>query len=467
MRKKIVENRNENLGEDKKKMKTRESSLGKAFLKLFCFAKAFTENTSWKKRCVEIAIVLCSVLLVAFSGIAAGQNQETLGIYGNANLDDTIDMRDITFTARIICWLEEPTDLADANHDGEIDVGDMTQIGLIILGRVKKLTIIDSNDRIVTLDMPIERVIALSTGGPAAPLCLLGVQDKLVGSNGMIAKSPSYPDLHDLPSVGYPGPDYEAIVELEPDLVMACTWAYGGGEYGDVNMLESLGIKTVMFDFGNLATLPKTMQILGVMMGKEERAEEYIDFFHSTLSLVDEKVEGLEERKTVYYEFAVRSKDYYKTGGGGSKFDEKIQRAGGINIFAHIPWPSFDADPEAVLEEDPDVVTIDAHATCSIYEMEDIIELEEFREEIIDNRPGWNNMTAVKNDDLYIFVHETFCSIHVPVGICYLAKTLYPDEFSDLDPEAIKNEYLEVFFPDREYLMDYQGPHVYPCKWCT
>ena len=32
--------------------KGRESSFGKAFLKPFCFAKAFTENTSWKKRFV-------------------------------------------------------------------------------------------------------------------------------------------------------------------------------------------------------------------------------------------------------------------------------------------------------------------------------------------------------------------------------------------------------------------------------
>ncbi len=76
-------------------------------------------------------------------------------------------------------------------------------------------------------------------------------------------------------------------------------------------------------------------------------------------------------------------------------------------------------------------------------------------------------MTAVKNGDLYVFVHETFLTTHVPVGICYLAKTLHPDTFSDLDPDAIKNEYLEKFFPDRDYLMDYQGSHVYPCKWCS
>lgn len=41
----------------------------------------------------------------------------TLEIYGNANKDDGIDLSD--FIARIICWLEELTDLADANFDGE------------------------------------------------------------------------------------------------------------------------------------------------------------------------------------------------------------------------------------------------------------------------------------------------------------------------------------------------------------
>ncbi|MCK4733288.1 MAG: hypothetical protein KAT65_12610, partial [Methanophagales archaeon] len=63
---------------------------------------------------LEIAIVLCSVFLAATPAIAADQNQEmqkvtantittaseddyVLGIYGNANEDDTIDMRDLTY----------------------------------------------------------------------------------------------------------------------------------------------------------------------------------------------------------------------------------------------------------------------------------------------------------------------------------------------------------------------------------
>jgi len=109
------------------------------------------------------AIVLCSVLLVALPGIgiAAAQEDEILDIYGNANEDDTIDMRDFTYTARIILWLEDETTFADANYDGDVNVLDMTQIGLIILGRESKLTFIDATGDSVTVNKPVERVIVM------------------------------------------------------------------------------------------------------------------------------------------------------------------------------------------------------------------------------------------------------------------------------------------------------------------
>ncbi|MCK4733620.1 MAG: hypothetical protein KAT65_14295, partial [Methanophagales archaeon] len=73
-------------------MKTKTSSFGKAFLSKKMFAL------------VKIAIVLCSLFLVAtLPIIAADQPTQTvttaseddfvLGVYGNANEDDTIDMR--------------------------------------------------------------------------------------------------------------------------------------------------------------------------------------------------------------------------------------------------------------------------------------------------------------------------------------------------------------------------------------
>ena len=83
------------------------------------------------KKAISVGIigVIVSAMLLASLPVASAK------LYGDANEDDIIDMRDVTFTVRIILGLEEPTELADANQDGRIDALDVTRIGLIILGR--------------------------------------------------------------------------------------------------------------------------------------------------------------------------------------------------------------------------------------------------------------------------------------------------------------------------------------------
>ncbi len=56
-------------------------------------------------------------------------------LFGDANTDTTIDMRDVTKIARMICWLDPETESADANQDDNINVGDITYTELIILER--------------------------------------------------------------------------------------------------------------------------------------------------------------------------------------------------------------------------------------------------------------------------------------------------------------------------------------------
>ncbi|MCK4733429.1 MAG: hypothetical protein KAT65_13335, partial [Methanophagales archaeon] len=75
---------------------------------------------------LEIAIVLCSVLLVALPAIAAA-NEKTykhtdLDVFGNANGDDIIDMRDTTYIKLAIFGKKPETELADANNDGKVSM---------------------------------------------------------------------------------------------------------------------------------------------------------------------------------------------------------------------------------------------------------------------------------------------------------------------------------------------------------
>jgi iron complex transport system substrate-binding protein len=180
------------------------------------------------------AIVLCTLLLVALPGIgiAAAQEDEILDIYGNANEDDIIDMRDFTYTARIILWLEDETTLADANFDGDVNVLDMTQIGLIILGRESKLTLVDSADRTVTVNKPVERVTFDHIATPEV-ISLLGAEDRAVGRDYYTTDEILLPWISNLPVIAGPmGYDvyYETVFELDPDIFFAVKLTYPGLE---------------------------------------------------------------------------------------------------------------------------------------------------------------------------------------------------------------------------------------------
>lgn len=75
------------------------------------------------KRILLTWLMLCSLLLLA------GGSDFTLKIYGNANLDDAIDQRDIVYVEGIINGTLEYNDLADANNDGNIGREDIATDG--------------------------------------------------------------------------------------------------------------------------------------------------------------------------------------------------------------------------------------------------------------------------------------------------------------------------------------------------
>lgn len=77
------------------------------------------------------------------------------------------------------------------------------------------------------------------------------------------------------------------------------------------------------------------------------------------------------------------------------------------------------------------------------------------------SRPGWDDINAVKNGDVYILSIDVFAGAKYFVGLNYLAKILHPDLFSDLDPEAVHQEYI-TRFQGLDYDLDKHGVFVYP-----
>ena len=69
-----------------------------------------------------VMIILASSPLLVV--IPAAASEYTLDVFGNANMDETVDETDIAYVEGIIDGTNEVTELADANYDGNIDAQD-------------------------------------------------------------------------------------------------------------------------------------------------------------------------------------------------------------------------------------------------------------------------------------------------------------------------------------------------------
>ena len=423
---------------------------------------------------LEIAIVLCSVFLVALSAIAAEQSQAmqkvgangvisaseddyVLDIYGNANEDDTVDMRDLTYVKLIFFGKKPETELADAKYDGKINPLDFIQIKLIIVGKEKELTVVDSLGRIVTVKKPINRLIALG-GYRTEAVKIVGAKDKIVGiSDDILKKDYYYSKLLDKPTVGtWSTPDHEAIISLYPEIVI--TSANLGRLSELEEKLKPAGITVIGLDFYRDYLLKSEIEKLGYILNKRDEAREYIDWRGNYENQVKDFVEELTEDKKprVLMEWSPRGvativKEPIPIFGQGSSGDYSITATGGRNIAAELPQYSK-VGCEWVLTENPDVI-IKAVSKDIKWGWESAEEPKKVLSETIKIRPGWDQLTAVKDNRFYIISSEIRTGPDGIVGYSYFAKWFHPELDGTIDPEDIYKEYVERFM-DVEYPED-------------
>ena len=399
-------------------------------------------------------LIASSTLLVAVPAIAADY---TLGIFGNANNDDTINEDDIAYVEGIIDGTYEATDLADANYDGRVDEDDIIQIDLIIRDEENELTVIDTANRTVTLKMPVERIITV-TDDAAEALRVLHAVDSIVGVSVETLENEAYlPEFSQIENVGrWNEPNFEMIFTLEPDLIISYKTATP--KYLDPT-LEGTGISSVALDLYRADDMREEMMMLGYIVGKKAEAERYIELFNKVVDAVDEKVSQIpsDSRTRVYLEGYSDLKTYTKGKGG----DLACTMAGGVNIASDLEGSYPEVDSEWIMIQDPDVIvrlSAPSEIPCG-YAVDDPSSFAAKREEIM-NRTGWDHIKAVEDERVYMLLYEFGASPGVPVTIAYMAKWFYPDLFPELNPKGLHREYMEL--QDLDYDLNTRGVFAYP-----
>jgi iron complex transport system substrate-binding protein len=306
--------------------------------------------------------------------------------------------------------------------------------------------IVDSLGRSVEIPKDIQRVVSLSVTNTEI-LCVLGVEDKIVGVCEWVKRGSGYgaliyqmhPELRGLPSPGGgPKPvNVEEVLALDPDIVLV-----SGVGTDWVDELENYGIPVVAARFEDIETSMQDLRIVAKCIGKEKEAEKIVSFLESKLDFIASKLKGLSnsERPGACY-LNVRGGNY-SVYGGNCYQDTQIKTAGGENIASGLTIGAHgELSLEQLLLSDPDVI-ITHHGTTA--------------EDILSN-PGFADISAVKNQGVYTLPEWgwDFGSLRDIFCIEWLATKLHPDRFADVDINAEANEFYNFL-----YGIDYAGPFL-------
>ena len=406
------------------------------------------------KILVLIGIAVCTMLLTSPVLASAGYSK----IYGNANEDDVLDMRDVTYIKLVIFGKKPATTFADANYDGKVSMLDVGQTKLIILGKEKKLTLVDMADRTVTIPRPIERVVTLMP--PITRVVIgLGEADKLVGictqsRNSVVGDDPDQvfvrgygprweevvAGLRGLPDVGtgYIEPNKELIVSLKPDVIIHS--AYSRPDSADA-LQESTGIPVVVAGGGEISGMFVQIECIAKVLEKDEEAEDIISYFKEELDKVAEVTSEIpdSERPRVYAVSGARAvSEITKTCSY-----EPIYLAGGINVAEdYVIGSGTIVSKEQIILWNPDIILIlETRGYLPPYPVtiDDVL-----------SDPDLQTVNAVKNQRVYLTPGAFFLvgadHPRVILETHMMAKYIHPSKFEDLDLEKEGNELFERFY---------------------
>ncbi|MDN6195347.1 MAG: ABC transporter substrate-binding protein [Atopostipes suicloacalis] len=276
------------------------------------------------------------------------------------------------------------------------------------------LTIEDASGRKITVEEEPEKIVSTSPSETEI-LFALGLDDKIVG----VSDYADYPEAAlDKDKVGgVVDPNAEAIIDLEADIVIS-----GISMSEDVvDKLANLDLTIYKNDGQSLDEILNNILKIGKLVNAQAEAEELVADMQADIDEVKEAVKDVpeEEKQKVYLEFTPGW-----TVGSGEFLDELIQVAGGINVASELDgWA--EVNEEKIIEEDPDVILYAKDAVD--------FETEEPLEDLIRERSGWENISAIENDRVIGIDENTVSRIgpRVTDALKKFAEAIYPELYSE------------------------------------
>lgn len=240
----------------------------------------------------------------------------------------------------------------------------------------------DAGNRLV-FEQPARRIISLAPHITEL-LFAAGAGDAVVG----VSEYSDYPAAADgLPRVsGGSGLDLEAIVGLQPDLVIA--WQSGNPAH-QLNRLRQLDLQVFISEPRRLEDVAVSLERFGRLAGSPTRAHEQANAFRQRHAAL---VRRYAQRDTVSVFYSIWQRPLMSVN-GEHLISDIIRLCGGRNVFATLPGLAPQISVEAVLAADPQVIIAggDEEELSGLFEM----------------WKRWPELTAVQNGNLFTIPRDS------------------------------------------------------------
>ncbi len=266
----------------------------------------------------------------------------------------------------------------------------------------------------------------------------------------------SNPAIDKIPLIGITN---ESTFSVEKALALKPDVAIFSGGHGPskrsaeaVKQLEAAGTPVVFIDFHDqpLQNSVKSIEILGKLLGQEQKAKAFIEFYQSRLDRISKRLaEAKPVRPTVFLHMHARLWECCPSAGTGNLGDY-INFVGGQNIAADVlPGPTGQINLEYVIQRNPQVyiATGGAHAIGRGLAIGTFVSEEDARKalSLIAAEKGISELAAISNGRVHGLWHHFYNSPLNIIAIEVFAKWIHPELFADIDPKQTLAELNEKF----------------------
>ena len=312
-------------------------------------------------------------------------------------------------------------------------------------------TVVDHDGIEVDIPEQIDRIAVGNIGPMASVLTLfLGSGESIVGmspmsmsaaENGILGEL--FPELLDADTSFLQGSNInvEKLLTLEPDLVLIQS-----GQSEVRTQLENAGLTVVAFGVGTfkydiINTYEAWIDLLSQIFPANDNMAEVTAYSKEVLELVQSRVSDIAEAERKRALFLFQYDETQMIASGRNFFGQYwCESEGAVNVAQDIEAGQATITMEQVYEWQPDVIFITNFTNTK-------------PADLYANAVGsddWSLVKAVQEQQVYKMPLGSFrtysVSADMPVTLLWVAKTIYPDLFSDIDTDAeVKDFYQRIY----------------------